>query len=111
MAASISHDKEMWERAGFPNYPRYEYVPLPKEVTRMLKRKYKDYVLMFYYWTDDKGRKVAFLEYISYDGISVHRGPGYCCDRIDDPDMLSQVARSLAMDNIQLQTRTFKKEL
>lgn len=110
MTAHISPDKEMWERAGFPNYPRYEYVPLPKEVARMLKRKYKDFVLMSYNWTDEKGAKVAFLEYISYDGMNVHRGPGYCCDRINDPDMWSQVARSLAMDNIQLQTRSFKKE-
>lgn len=108
--AQTSPDKEMWERAGFPNYPRYEYVPLPKEVVRVLKRKYKDYVLMSYYWTDDKGRKVAFLEYISYDRMNVHRGPGYCCDRIDDPDMWSQVARSLAMDNIKLRTRSFNKE-
>ena len=111
MAVQTSPDKEMWERAGFPNYPRYEYVPVPKEVARILKRKYKEFVLMSYYWTDEKGRKVAFLEYISFDGMNVHRGPGYCCDRIDDPDMWSQVARSLAMDNIQFQTRTFKKDL
>ena len=110
MTAHISPDKEMWERAGFSNYPRYEYIPLPKEVARMLKRKYKDFVLMSYNWTDEKGAKVAFLEYISYDGMNVHRGPGYCCDRIDDPDMWSQLARSLAMDNIHLQTRSFKKE-
>lgn len=110
MTAHISPDKEMWESVGFSKNPRYEYVPLPKEVTRMLKRKYKDFVLMSYYWTDEKGAKVAFLEYISYDGMNVHRGPGYCCDRIDDPDMWSQVARSLAMDNIHLQTRSFKKE-
>ena len=110
MAAQASPDKEMWEMAGFPNHPRYEYVPLPNEVTRMLKRKYKDFVLMSYYWTDDNGAKVAFLEYLSYDGMNVHRGPGYCCDRINDPDMWSQVARSLAMDNIHLQTKTFKKE-
>lgn len=111
MIAQNSPDKELWERAGFPNYPQYEYVSVPKEVTRILKRKYKDFVLMSYYKTDEKGRKVAFLEYMSYDGINVQLGPGYCCDRIDDPDMWSQVARSLAMDNIQLQTRTFKKEL
>lgn len=55
MTAHISPAKEMWERAGFPNYPRYEYVPVPKEVTRMLKRKHKDYILISYYWTDDKG--------------------------------------------------------
>ena len=111
MAEKISPDKKMWERAGFPNYPRYEYVPLPKVVARMLRRKHKDFVLMSYYWTDDKGSKVAFLEYISYNGISVRRGPGYCCDRIDDPDIWNQLARALAMDNIQFQTRTFKKEL
>ena len=110
MVAPASSDKEMWEMAGFPNHPRYEYVPLPKEVTRMLKRKYKDFVLMSYYWTDDNGATVAFLEYLSYDGMNVHRGPGYCCDRINNPDMWSQVARSLAMDNIHLQTKTFKKE-
>lgn len=108
--AQTSPDKEMWERAGFPNYPRYEYVPLPKEVARVLKRKYKDYVLMSYYWTDDKGRKVAFLEYISYNRMNVHRGPGYCCDRTDDPDIWNQMARSLAMDNIKLQTRNFNIE-
>ena len=77
----------------------------------MLRRKHKDFVLISYYWTDDKGSKVAFLEYISYNSMSVRRGPGYCCDRIDDPDMWSQVARALAMDNIQFQTRIFKKEL
>ena len=110
MAAQASSDKEMWEMAGFPNYPRYEYVSLPNEVTRMLKRKYKDFVLMSYYWTDDNGAKVAFLEYLSYDGMNVHRGPGYCCDRINDPDMWSQVARSLAMDNIKKKKKTFKKE-
>lgn len=111
MTAHISPDKEMWEKAGFLNYPRYEYVPLPKEVARILKRKHKDFVLMSYYWTDDKGRKVAFLEYISYDGMNAHRGSGYCCDRINDPDMWSQVARSLAMENIQLQIRAFKKAM
>jgi len=110
MAKQIRPDKEMWERVGFSKTPRYEYVPLPKEVTRMLKRKHKDYVLMSYYWTDEKGSKVAFLEYISYDGMNIHRGPGYCCDRINDPGMWRQVARSLAMDNIHLQTRNFKKE-
>ena len=36
MVAPASSDKEMWEMAGFPNHPRYEYVPLPNEVTRML---------------------------------------------------------------------------
>ena len=111
MVKQIRPDKEMWEKAGFPNYPLYEYVPLPNEVTRMLKRKYMDFVLMSYYRNDEKGAKIAFLEYISYDGMNVHRGPGYCCDRIDDLDMWSQVARSLAMDNIHLQTRNFKKEL
>ena len=111
MATKTNPDKEMWEKAGFPNYPKYEYVPLPKEVSRMLKRKYTDFVLMYYYCKNEKGQKVAFLEYISYDGMNAHRGPGYCCDRIDDPDMWKQVARALALDNIQCQTRTFKKEL
>ena len=111
MATRINPDKELWERAGFPNFPRYEYVSVPKEVARILKRKYKDFVLMTYYCTDDRGRKIAIMEYLSFNGMTTHRGPGYSCDRIDDPNMWSQVARSLALDNIHLQTRTFKKEL
>lgn len=56
----------------------------------------------------DAGCEKIYSEKVS--GVA-HRGPGYYCDRINDPDMWSQVARSLAMDNIQLQTRAFKKAM
>ena len=74
----IQPDKEFWDKVPF-NPEHYEYVKLPSKIAKILKRKVGNEVLLSYYYID-KGRRVKMLNYASYDGFTLHKGPGYCCE-------------------------------
>jgi len=71
-------DKEFWDKVPF-DPKRYEYVKLPTKVAKILRRKVGNEVLLSYYYINGDHR-IKMLNYASYDGISLHKGPGYCSD-------------------------------
>ena len=77
---SKNYDKEFWDKIGFNNYPqKYQYVKLSTKVKRILRPKVGNEILLSYYYFD-KGRKVKMLNYASYNGVSLDKGPGYCSE-------------------------------
>lgn len=74
----IQPDEELWGKLNFPP-ERYEYVKLSWKVAKILKRKVGQEVLLSYYYIDGH-KRVKMLNYVSYDGISLHKGPGYCSE-------------------------------
>ena len=90
----IKPDKELWDKVGF-NSEKYEYVPLPSEVTKILKRKKGDDVLLSYYYYN-KGEKSMMLHYVSYDGYNLHAKAGYSSGQIDVPNHWQAMAKDIA---------------
>ena len=92
----IKPDKELWDKVGF-NTEKYEYVSLPSEVSKILKRKKGNDVLLSYYYYD-KDEKVMMLHYTSYDGRCLCAKGGYCSHQIDNPNQWRIMAESIAQD-------------
>jgi hypothetical protein len=63
----IKPDKELWDKVGF-NTEKYEYVSLPSEVSKIIKRKKGNNVLLsYYYYDNDKDEKVMMLRELLLD--------------------------------------------
>lgn len=92
----IHPDKELWDKVGF-NSEKYEYVKLPACVTKWLKRKVdNDILLSYYYYNSDNGEKTMMLHYVSYDCGLLHSKAGYCSGQIDNPKQWELMARDIA---------------
>lgn len=80
----LHHDKIMWDSLGLDKN-KYEYVNLPTYVTKILKRKKDDDVLLSYILHVD-GRDVMMLTYFKYDGSIAMNKAGYACSLDSVPE-------------------------
>lgn len=102
-------DKIIWDKMKL-NPERYEYVPIPTAVWRIIKPKVGDKVLVCHYvHKDDGGRsldtdteRTLLLHYVKYDGYTAWQGGGYSFSHFIKEEKLKdkilQVARSIAED-------------
>ena len=102
-------DKEIWDKMKM-NPERYEYVPIPTAVWRIIKPKVGDKVLVCHYvhkdeWgktLDTDTQRTLLLHYVKYDGYTAWQGGGYSFTHYIKEEKLKdkilQVARSIAED-------------
>ena len=99
MSRIIHPDEEIWYKAGFDKSDKYERIPIPTEVTKFLKRKVGDCVLLCHY-VEGK-HDAAVMHYVEYNcGCLMQRG-GYSFGIYpEEPlkDTLVRVAKSIAED-------------
>ena len=105
----VHPDKEIWDKMKL-NPERYEYVPIPTAVWRIIKPKRGDQVLVCHYvHKDDGGRsldtdteRTLLLHYVKYDGYTAWQGAGYCFTHFIKEEKLKdkilQVAQEIAND-------------
>jgi len=92
----IHPDRELWDKVGF-NSEKYEYVKLPACVTKWLKRKVDNDILLSYYYYDNNKGKTMMLHYVSYDCGVLHPKGGYCSGQIDNPNQWESMAQDIAV--------------
>lgn len=92
-------DKELWDRINF-DPERYEYIPIPDEVARIIVRKKGDRVLLAHFCITEKKEKVLMLHYVVENNGSLMQAPGgYCSDSYTDVKVkLIQIAKDIAAD-------------
>ena len=67
--------KELWK-----DNKKYEHVPLPKSILKILKRQYNGYVLHGFIYHDKRDHKSMVLGFDKIISAKyVVRGPGVCC--------------------------------
>lgn len=104
------------------NPERYEYVPIPTAVWRILKPKVDGQVLLCYYkhkneWgrcLDTDTERTLLLHYVSYDGYALTQGGGYSFTHYIKEEKLNdaiiKVAESIAIDWPQYAVKHRKKK-
>ena len=105
----IHPDKEIWDKMKL-NPERFEYVPIPTAVWRILKPQVENKVLLCHYvHTDDCGNnkdtdteRTLVMHYVSCDGYHAQQYGGYSFTHYFKEeklkDKLLQVAQSIADD-------------
>lgn len=105
----IHPDKEIWDKIKL-NTERYEYVPIPTAIWRILKPKVGNKVLLCHYvhkdeWgkcLDTDTERILVMHYVSYDGYHAEQYGGYSFTHYlkDEKlkDTLIRVAESIALD-------------
>ena len=106
----VHPDKEIWDKMKL-NPERYEYVPIPTAVWRILKPKVGNKVLLCHYvHKDEWGRildtdteRTLVMHYVSYDGYHLQQhGSGYSFTHYFKEEKLKdkilQVAQEIAND-------------
>ena len=105
----VHPDKEIWDKMKM-KAERYEYVPIPTAVWRIIKPKVGNKVLLCHYvHKDDGGRsldtdteRTLVMHYVSYDGYTAWQGGGYCFTHYIKEEKLKdkilQVAQEIAND-------------
>lgn len=72
----IHPDKELWDKVPFDE--KYEYIPIPTAVAKILKRKVKDKYgekILLCHWYQDKptDEKSIIMHYVRWDGYHLYR--------------------------------------
>lgn len=92
-------DKELWDKVGFNS--KYEYIPIPISVAKIIKRKYKtkygDAILLCH-WYQDKptDERVVILHYVRYDCGTLTRAEGGFCSSLAQGETLQDLLITLA---------------
>lgn len=91
-------DKELWDKVHF-NPERYEYIPIPNEVAKIIVRKKDDKVLLAHFLIE-KDEKILFLHYVREDcGQLFRANGGYSCSTYDNvKEKLIELAKCIAED-------------
>ena len=96
----IHPDKEIWDKMKM-KAERYEYVPIPTAVWRILKPKVGNKVRLCHYVHKDTERTLV-MHYVSYDGYTAWQGGGYCFTHYIKEEKLKdkilQIAQEIAND-------------
>ena len=114
----MNPDKELWDKVGFSD--KYEYIPIPVAVAKILKRKVKDGYgekILLCHWYQDKptDEKCVIMHYVKWDGYNINRANGgYCFNPLPGEKLnesLVRVAKSIAQDcpEYAVKKRTKKK--
>lgn len=95
----VHPDEELWYKAGFDKNDKYERIPIPTSVTKILKRKVDDCILLCHYI--DSEHNNAVMHYVSFkDGFAQQKG-GYSFGIYPEEPLkntLIRVAKSIAED-------------
>ena len=118
----VHPDKEIWDKMKL-NPERFEYVPIPTAIWRILKPKVGDKVLLCHYvHKDDGGRsldtdseRTLVMHYVSCDGYHAQQYGGYSFSHFLKEeklkDKLLQVAQEIANDWPKYAVKHRKKEV
>ena len=93
----VRPDRELWEK--LPKNDKYEFIPIPTAVAKILVRKKGDKVLLAH-WVREKGKETILLHYVRDEGGYLSQHGGYCMSDIrqDVKTVLVQLAESIARE-------------
>lgn len=98
-------DKEIWDKLKL-NPERYERIPIPTAIWRILRPKVKNWTLVCYYvHKDEHGRcldtdteRVIIMQYVICDGrYKEHKG-GYCFTHFVNDEKLNDKLKDVAKE-------------
>ena len=104
----VRPDREIWDK--LPKNDKYEFIPIPTEVAKILVRKKGDKVLLAHF-VKEKGNKTILLHYVQDEGSYLSQHGGYCTSSYTDvKTALIQLAKSIALDWPQYAVKHKKKK-
>ena len=110
--SKVTHpDEELWYKAGFDKSNKYERIPIPTAVTKYIRRKVDDCILLCHY--AEGKHDTAIMHYVRYKDGFVEQKGGYAFGIYpEEPlkDTLVRVAQSIAMDWPKFAVKKRKKD-
>lgn len=92
----MTPDKELWDKRVWNE--KYEFIPIPTEVAKILVRKKDDKVLLAHF-VKENGENTILMHYVKDEGSYLSQHGGYCTSTyIDVKSALICLAKQIAED-------------